>query len=137
MSEDELISGYLDGQLSAAERAAFETRLNGDAALRRRVAATHLLTTEARQMPAMAAPRNFILPHDYGQTKPTPAPSRPQSLLPVWLLRLGSIAAALLFVFIVAFDVTRPTAFSPASAPAAPPVGPIGAPAPTVVELAG
>lgn len=137
MTEDELISAYVDGQLSGPERAVFETRVQTDAALRRRVAATQLLYREARQLPNAAAPRNFILPRDFGQKQPVAQPKH--SLLPTWVFRIGSAAAALLFVSVLAVEVARPAAFSPASLPydaQSPAQAPAPAPAAPMADMA-
>ncbi len=121
MTEDELISAYVDGRLSEAERAALEARMARDAPLRRRVAATRLLVRESRALPALQPPRNFILPLDVGR-KPA-APERRRPLFSPWLLRLGSLAATALFVALAASELTRPAPFAamPAVAPAAAP----------------
>jgi anti-sigma factor RsiW len=39
VTDDELISAYVDGQLNAQERTALEARAHGDGAFRRRLAA--------------------------------------------------------------------------------------------------
>jgi hypothetical protein len=128
-SDDELISAYVDGTLSGPDRAAFEARAQADAALRRRVAATRLLTAEARQLPNATVPRNFILPRNLGQKQPVPQPKR--TLFPAWVFRIGSVAAALLFVSALAVEVARPAAFSPSALPySAPAPAPVEAPAP-------
>lgn len=127
MTEDELITAYVDGQLSAQERAALEARAQGDVALRRRIAATQLLSREAQQLPALAAPRNFILPRDMG-AKPAPSPEpRRGGLLPTWLFRLGSLAAAGAFALVVAVELFQ----APAAAPA-----PMAAPVDAVTPIA-
>lgn len=120
MTEDELISAYVDGRLSEAERAAFDARMVQDPALRRRVAATRLLVREARALPAVQPPRNFILPLDAGRKQPAPEPRR--SSFSPWIFRLGSLAATLIFVSLVAFELLRPAPFAaPAAVPAAAP----------------
>lgn len=131
MTEDELITAYVDGQLSAQERAALEARAQGDVALRRRIAATQLLSREAQQLPALAAPRNFILPRDMG-AKPAPSPEpRRGGLLPTWLFRLGSLAAAGAFALVVAVELFQ----APAAAPA-PMAAPMAAPVDAVTPIA-
>lgn len=115
MTDDELISAYLDGQLSEAERDTFEARIRRDATLRQQVMVTRLLLDEARALPSVAVPRNFILPRDAGRT-PMPRASK---IFP-WLLRLGSVAATALFVAAVVLDVSRPPV--PMAAPAAAPM---------------
>ncbi|BCX05737.1 MAG: anti-sigma factor [Candidatus Roseilinea sp.] len=124
MNEDELISAYVDGRLNEAERAAFDARIAQDPALRRRVAVTRLLIREARALPALQPPRNFILPLDAGQKKAAPEPRR--SAFSPWVFRLGSLAATALFVLLVTFELFRPAPFAsaPAVAPAAAPAAP-------------
>lgn len=121
MTEDELISAYVDGRLSEAERAALDARMARDEALRRRVAATRLLVRASRALPALQPPRNFILPLDAGRKPAAPAQQRPSSSS--WLWRLGSLAATALFVALAAFELARPAPFAatPAFAPAAAP----------------
>jgi hypothetical protein len=107
MTEDELISAYIDndlGQMNAAERTAFEARLRDDAVLRRQVNVTRLLAAEAKQLDAVALPRNFILPRDMPREQKSQSPQpQPQqgSWLPTWIFRFGSIAAAGLFVVLI------------------------------------
>ena len=105
MSEEELISAYVDGQLSEAERASFEARLASDPALRRRVLATRLLVGEARQLPMVAPPRNFILPLDAAR-RPIVARSR----FPQWAYRFGALVATVLCIALIAWDVGVPSA---------------------------
>ena len=118
MPDDELISAYVDGRMSEPERAAFEARLQADAALRRQVAVTRLLVDQSRQVESVAAPKNFILPQDFSKTAQPVPPARRFD----WRLlffRFGSVAAAMVFVFAVAFDALRNT---PAALPAAAPM---------------
>ncbi len=114
MSEEELISAYVDERLSPAERAAFDTRMAQDPALRRRVAATRLLVREARALPVMRPPRNFILPLDAGRKPATP--ERRGFSFSLWIFRLGSLAAVVAFVSLVALEVSRPASFTAAPA---------------------
>jgi len=105
MSEEELISAYIDGQLSETARAAFEARLTQDSALRRRVLATRLLAREARRLPPVALPRNFILPSDVGRKS-----ARARVAFPRRAYQLGALAAAALCVVLVVWDFGLPTA---------------------------
>lgn len=120
MSEEELISAYVDGRMSEPERAAFEARLKAEDALRRQVAVTRLLVDQSRQVEVVPAPRNFILPQDFGKaTQPaTPTKRFDWRLL---FFRFGSVTAAIVFVFAVAFDALRSTP------PAAPAIAPMAA----------
>jgi anti-sigma factor RsiW len=119
MSEEELISAYLDGQLSAAEQAAFEARLAGDPELRRRVLVTRLIIREARQLPMVAPPRNFILPADAGRR-----PVAARTFLPLWVYRFGALAAVLLCIVLVVADFGPSAMPSESIAPAAQPALP-------------
>lgn len=132
VSDDELISTYVDGRLSEHERVAFEARLRVEAGLRRRVMATQLLAREARQISAVPAPRNFILSRDIGAAR-APAQACAPSLFPVSLFRLGSVTAALLFVFFVGLDVMQSSSRTARVVPAAAPM--VASLAPTVVEV--
>ncbi len=105
MSEEELISAYVDGQLSEAERASFEARLASDPELRRRVLATRLLVREARQLPMVAPPRNFILPSDAARR---PVVARPR--FPLWAYRFGALVATVLCIALIVWDVGAPSA---------------------------
>lgn len=118
MNDEELISAYVDGRMSEPERAAFETRLQANAVLRRQVAVTRLLVDQSRQVENVAAPKNFILPQDFGKATQPAAPSKRFD----WQLlffRFGSVAAALVFVFAVTFDALSST---PPALPAAAPM---------------
>ncbi|MFC1466576.1 MAG: anti-sigma factor family protein [Candidatus Brachytrichaceae bacterium NZ_4S206] len=144
MIEDELISAYVDGRMSEAERAAFDARMAQDPVLRRRVAATRLLVREARALHSVQPPRNFILPLDAGRKQPAPEPRR--SSFSPWVFRLGSLATTVIFVSLVAFEVLRPAPFAaaPAAVPAAAPAAevspqrelPAPAPAQPAFEMA-
>lgn len=117
MTDEELISAYVDGRMSEPERVAFEARLLADAALRRQVAVTRLLVDQSRQVESVPTPKNFILPQDFGKAAQPATPARRFD----WRLlffRLGSVAAAMVFVFAVAFDALRST----------PPATPVAAP---------
>jgi hypothetical protein len=118
MNDEELISAYVDGRMSEPERAAFEARLQADAALRRQLAVTRLLVVQSRQVESVPAPKNFILPHDFGKAT-QPATSSKRIDWRLLFFRFGSVAAAMVFVFAVAFDALRST---PAATPAAAPM---------------
>lgn len=57
----ELLSAYVDGELSEAERAALEARLHAEADLRRELAALYLTLAMVKQLPTLSAPRNFTI----------------------------------------------------------------------------
>lgn len=117
MTDDELISAYVDGRLSESERTAFESRIAQDPALRRRAAATRLLVREARALPSRQPPRNFILPPDIGQKRASAGSRRPA--FSPWVFRMGALAATIVFVSLVALELLQPIG-TPASLEVAP-----------------
>jgi hypothetical protein len=134
-SDLELLSAYIDQQLTAAERAALDQRLENEPALQ--LALDELRTTVGllRELPPARPPRSFVLD--------------PQSVAPkrVWSfpwMQLGSalVAATLLLVF--GFVLTRgiggggqpASAPMAASAPTAAPAAPFLAAAPTTAPAA-
>ena len=60
----ELLSAYLDGALTPAERAALETRLQADDGLRQELEALRQTVSLVGSVAAMKAPRNFTLTPD-------------------------------------------------------------------------
>ncbi len=113
MTDDELISLYVDGQLVEVDKAAFEARLRSDSALRRRASVTQLLTTEARRTPELAVPRNFILSRDAAPKIESVSINKTASLIPSWVYRLGSVAAAGLFVVLVGAEALSSRSAAP------------------------
>ena len=95
--ELEAISAYLDGQLSPRERARLESRLQVNQDLH--MALEQLRRTRAllRSLPAMRAPRNYVL---------TPQMVRPRKPAPrsYPVLRLVSVMASLLFALVLLGD---------------------------------
>src|SRR5947208_2398918 len=67
----ELFSAYLDGQLSATERADLERRLTADPELQRQLNRMQQTIQVLRQAPAIRAPRKYTLdPVVYGRPAP-------------------------------------------------------------------
>src|SRR5689334_1171331 len=91
-SDLELLSAYIDQQLSAAERAALERRLESEPALR--LALDELRTTVGmlRELPPARPPRSFAL------DPATVAPARRWSF-PWMQISSALVAATLLIVF--------------------------------------
>jgi hypothetical protein len=74
---DEMLSAYLDDELSSRDRARLETRLAVDASLRDRLTALQRTVALVRELPRVQAPRNFLLtPSMVGQTRRRPARRR-------------------------------------------------------------
>jgi len=88
----ELLSSYLDGQLSPSDAARLESRLKTDTQLASVLNDLRATRTLLRKLPARRAPRNFTLTRKMvGQNPPLPR-AYP-------FFRLASALATLLFVF--------------------------------------
>lgn len=128
---DELLSAYLDDQLSAGERARLEAQLATDPALRAELDTLRHTVALVRDLPPVPVPRNFILPQTVA-ARPRPvrkARSRralrdgPQ--VKAWtapLLTAATAVVSLVFVAILAGDLLLPGAGRQAFAPAAAPM---------------
>jgi predicted anti-sigma-YlaC factor YlaD len=116
---EELISAYLDKRVSAEEKTFFEGHLASCADCRAQLAATRSMIAALQAMPAVKAPRSFVLPREMARQ-----PKRSfLSLYPA--LRLATVVAAMAFVVLFAGDllisqmgVTSAPQFIPAAAPA-------------------
>ncbi|HLB49305.1 MAG TPA: hypothetical protein VJL59_20025 [Anaerolineales bacterium] len=115
--DTELLSAYLDNQLSAAERAKLERRLETDSELRAALDGLRYVKTSLASLPKVKPPRNFILtPQRVGQKGRTQ--SRVSSLIPV--LNWATAVAAVLFAVLIATDLSggrRLTSAQPVAAP--------------------
>jgi len=111
-----LLSTYLDGRASQAERALVERHLKSCADCERNLATLSATVVAVRDLPHVRAPRSFALPRSMAK-QPRSAPW----LYP--LLRTATAIATFLFVVVVAGDLyARFTPFStsaPMAAPAA------------------
>ncbi len=104
--QDELLSAYLDGQLSAEEQTRLIAQLEDDPALQTELETMRRTVEMVRDLPSVPVPRNFILPQSMG------APARPKQLArrPV-LARLAPFLTAstavvsLLFVVLLVGDL--------------------------------
>ena len=99
MTYDELISDYVDGQLSERERTAFEERLLDDTSLKRNTNATRFTIYAAQQLPTATPPRSFALPASMAQPERAHFDWR-------FVFRIGSAIAAALFVVLVGLDLS-------------------------------
>jgi hypothetical protein len=61
LNDTELLSAYLDGQLTIDERSALEARLQHETDLRRQLALLRATVDLIRELPQLAAPRDFTL----------------------------------------------------------------------------
>ncbi len=119
---DELLSAYLDGQLSAEERARLEAQLTAEPALRAELEALRHTVALVRGLPPVPIPRNFILPQT-AAARPRPAvPVRPRRAWAAPLLTAATGVVSLLFMVVLAGNLLLPhtrgnLAFAPAAAP--------------------
>jgi len=120
---DELLSAYLDGGLSARERARLEAQLATDPALRAELETLRHTVALMHELPSVPLPRNFVLPQTMA-TRPRPAPSA--RLRRVWAapaLMAATAVVSFLFVVVVVGDLLffRPggATFAPAAEPPA------------------
>jgi hypothetical protein len=94
----ETLSNYLDGQLTAGERARLEARLQTELELRTVLEQLRQTRAAVRNLPFLRAPRNYTLtPKIVGERK------RPPRLYPV--LRLASALASFLFILALIGDL--------------------------------
>lgn len=120
---DELLSAYLDDELSPRERAQLEARLQADPKLRARLKMLQQTVALVRRLPRVQAPRNFLLTPAMVRSPEPRRPGRYRWLAPAFTA--ASALTALMFLSIVAFHtLVLPTQFA-----AAPP-----APEPAIVE---
>jgi hypothetical protein len=107
----ELLSAYLDDELSASERQKLERRLAADSGLRRTLAGLRRVQTTLADLPRVKPPRTFTLkPEMVGQARR--APSR---LIPI--LNYATTIAAILFAVVIGSELA--TGFQPLAAPLA------------------
>src|SRR5947209_832947 len=84
--DDEILSAYLDGQVSPAERDAVEAAIAADPAVRARMNDLRLTVTLLRALPQPAPRRTFILtPQQAAAIRPVRVP---------WLVRIFPTVAA-------------------------------------------
>lgn len=96
----EMITAYIDGELTASERSQFERDLSNNAALQQEVDAQRETKRLLSDLPPVRAPRNFTLdPAIYGKTKPQPSFLAPFT----GQLRVASTAIALLLVMFIGY----------------------------------
>lgn len=112
----EQLSAYLDGQLSKAEVARLEARLESDLDLRALLEDLRRTRAVLRRLPSRRAPRNFSLtPEMVGGRPPLPR------AYPV--MRLATVLATLLLFFSFATNAVIPLLSGPRFAAAPAPMG--------------
>lgn len=125
----ELLSAYLDNQLTTAERMTLDRRLAAEPRLRAELEELRATTTLLRQLAPVRPPRSFTL-------DPTTAP-RPRRFIPMsWFVQLGSGLAGLALVLLATLQLAVGSVgvgMTPAAAPAP---AALEADAPTVATMA-
>jgi hypothetical protein len=110
----ELLSAYIDGALSPAQRQALEARLEAEPDLQYELNSLRQTVQLIRQLPPPKAPRDFTL--DSGMIEPQRP--RPVMALPVVFSALSAAAAMILFVFGGHFLLRAPDSLPAAARPA-------------------
>jgi predicted anti-sigma-YlaC factor YlaD len=124
---EDLISAYLDQQVTAEERQFFERHIAACANCRAQLDATRSMVAALRAMPSVKAPRSFVLPREMAK--------QPKRSIFAWYptLRLATALAAIAFVVLFAGDLL----ISQAGSGAAPRLSvPAAAPAPLMEKPA-
>lgn len=117
---DEQLSAYIDGALSAQERAQLEARLAQDADLRARLESLQRTVTLIRALPPVPAPRNFLLtpemvrPPAPAIRPPAPAARRLAPALTFATAVSGLLCVILLVGNLIASGLIGPGAAAPA-----------------------
>ena len=133
---DELLSAYLDDQLSAGERARLEAHLATDPHLQAELDALRQTVALVRDLPPVPLPRNFILPQTADKLHPktarprsSPSP-RPRRAWAAPLLTAATTVVSLLFGVVLAADLWFSSVGRLPLAPAAEPLLEAEAPQP-------
>jgi anti-sigma factor RsiW len=107
----ELVSAYIDGEVTAEERAVLEARMEREPALRAAFEELQATVRLVHELPRMIPPRSFTI---------DPASARPRWAGAFGWLRLGSALAAVLLALTVTFDVVGSGGLGGGSAAPAP-----------------
>ncbi len=103
----ELLSAYLDGELSDSERARLEAQLADDPALRAELDGLRQTVALVRGLPPVPAPRNFLLPQTTA-ARPHPATARALYARPAPWLTAAAAIASFLFIALLSLDLLLP-----------------------------
>lgn len=103
----ELLSAYIDNQLSVAERVGLEQRLRTEPLLRAELAELRATTELLRELEPVRPPRSFTL-------DPATAPRRVRFFPFAWVMQLGSGLAGMALVLLASVQLLAAPAFSPA-----------------------
>ena len=118
---DELLSAYLDGELSEEERRTLEARLSRDPELRTELRAMHHTVSLMRELPQVEAPRNFILTPSMTERRVPEKKAGTRRRRMTWvapLLTAATTVVSLLFAIVLVGDLLLSGIGGMASAPA-------------------
>ncbi|MBC8170886.1 MAG: hypothetical protein H7X77_04425, partial [Anaerolineae bacterium] len=96
----DLLSAYLDNDLSAGDRAALESRLVAEPLLQRELAALRQTVQVVNSLPPLKAPRDFVLTPAMASDKIIAFPGQQRSRLLKFGLPILSAAASVLVILI-------------------------------------
>ena len=116
---DEVLSAYLDGELSPREREHLEAQLAADPALQAELEALRRTVALVRDLPPIPVPRNFILPQTIVTPPRPPQPSRPRWAWAAPLLTAATAIVSLACGVVLAADLLLSGLGGMATAPAA------------------
>jgi len=114
---DEQLSAYIDGELSAAERARLEAQLATSPSLRAELAALQRTVALVQELPPVAVPRNFLLPQAAARQPRVRPATRPRLAWAAPLLTAASTVVSLLFVITLAANLFATANVRPMAAP--------------------
>jgi anti-sigma factor RsiW len=104
-ADQELLSAYIDNELTASERLSFERRLQNEPELHSEIEELRSLKSMLHDLPDVAPPRSFTLdPSMVG---------KPRGFLPFQYFRFASVLATMLFALILTLNQMTPMASSP------------------------
>ena len=118
---DELLSAYLDGELSEEERRTLEARLSRDPELRADLRAMHRTVSLMRELPQVEAPRNFILTPSMTEQQVPEKKAGTRRRRTTWVapfLTAATTVVSLLFAIVLVGDLLLSRIGGMASAPA-------------------
>lgn len=118
---DELLSAYLDGELSEEERRTLEARLSRDPELRTELRAMHHTVSLMSELPQVEAPRNFILTPSMTEWQVPEKKAGTRRRRMTWvapILTAATTVVSLLFAIVLVGDLLLSGIGGMASAPA-------------------
>lgn len=97
----EILSAYIDGEISTKDREKLKTRLSEDAGLRKTLEELQSTRQVIRSLPSLRAPRNYFVSAEMVGQKETASRAFP-------VLRFASVLASVIFVLLFLGDILIP-----------------------------